>query len=217
VSMQVLHMSEASKELAEKTLVELRGSQYQIREKKRYKDTGKDLQSRFWVQDRDLIIKGCINGPSEVEEVPEGIKVLSAYGFHVERAKKALLTSGDDVGAAVEELGKTCFELSLSGASSSGEIQEALEDEKMALESIYSPEEFRIKIPGKIWELKLKLPYLLKYLPSASKTPQKKKDKSYDPFKDPKNCRFYFSGHCRYGSSCKKRHYNKNISSAVDD
>uniref|UniRef100_A0A0K2UZ34 Putative ATP-dependent RNA helicase DHX57 n=1 Tax=Lepeophtheirus salmonis TaxID=72036 RepID=A0A0K2UZ34_LEPSM len=218
VSMQVLHMSESSTQLAENTLVELRGSHFQIREKKRYKDTGRDLQNRFWVKDRDLIIKGFINGFSEREEVPKGLKVLDSYGFHSDRGRKALEISDGDVGSALELLGKECFKINYLNSDNISEIppelKEQMEDEKMALESIYSNQELKIKIPYKLWEIKVNCPYLLKYLPSTS---SERAQTSYAPFTDPKNCKFYLKGNCRYGATCKKKHYVKGSNPNVDD
>ncbi|CAB4056568.1 DHX57 [Lepeophtheirus salmonis] len=203
VSMQVLHMSESSTQLAENTLVELRGSHFQIREKKRYKDTGRDLQNR--------------------EEVPKGLKVLDSYGFHSDRGRKALEISDGDVGSALELLGKECFKINYLNSDNISEIppelKEQMEDEnkkkkKMALESIYSNQELKIKIPYKLWEIKVNCPYLLKYLPSTS---SERAQTSYAPFTDPKNCKFYLKGNCRYGATCKKKHYVKGSNPNVDD
>ena len=96
VDMQVLHMSDESKDLARKTLSELRGSNYQIRNSKTYKDTGGRLDRRFWVQDRQLLVRGLDEGNSEGEANDDSqfaLKKLTSYGFHPSRCTLALKDS----------------------------------------------------------------------------------------------------------------------------
>ena len=95
-------------------------------------------------------------------------------------------------------------------------MKEAKEDEKMALESIYA-DAFHEKIPGRVWEIKLKIPSLLKY---CQKTDQqlKKERESKQKAQDMKNvCQFFLRGHCKFGRKCFQKHIQPEKAQVVDD
>lgn len=107
VEMQVLHMSEESQTRVELALRELYGGQYQMRKAASYRDTGKGLDRRFWVRDRQLLVRGVElpgeaaakdeaggrGGGASSGEQGDGVsafamKKLEGCGFHPNRCEK---------------------------------------------------------------------------------------------------------------------------------
>ena len=174
----------------------------------------------------------------EDEDEGSGFRLqrLMSVGFHKSRCCDVLDRTNGDVGAALELLLSESFDLSLkltpdtnsrSGVngkdSKSGEYnssecaaveEELLEqrsDEKLALESIYG-ESFTEKLKSNVWELKLPLPHLLKYLPK-----EKKDLKVKDPKFDKKVCQYFLAGHCKFGRKCGKKHVQPVNTRATED
>ena len=96
------------------------------------------------------------------------------------------------------------------------EATEVMEDERMALAAIY-PEKFVERIPERLWEIKLNLPYLNKYLPLPERqfsTPSNKpiniehkgRDKAGPREENRLICRFFLNGHCKFGKRCRFKH-----------
>eukprot|EP00092_Neocalanus_flemingeri_P073805 GFUD01091162.1.p1 GENE.GFUD01091162.1~~GFUD01091162.1.p1 ORF type:complete len:1281 (+),score=425.03 GFUD01091162.1:331-4173(+) len=172
-----------------------------------------------------------------------GLQKLLAIGFHRSRCLEALGKTEGDVGAAVEVLMAESFDLKMriedSGSASDpedsncpgeivssdiaedaktvagdDELVEQRNDEKMALESIYESA-FTEKLVDKVWELRLPLEHLWKYLPGGKMDPKAKKEK--DPKLDKNVCQFFLAGHCRFGRRCYKKHVQPEGSRKVDD
>jgi ATP-dependent RNA helicase DHX57 len=151
------------------------------------------------------------------------IKKLESYGFHPSRCVEALSKANQDVGLAFELLMAECFGLfdlqpQVAASCSNPETDEK-EDEKMALESIYGEQAFAVKIPGKLWELTLNLPALLRLLTSdVGQKAKKSVQLSRAQLEKEKDvCQFFLRGHCKYGKKCYKKHVTPEKESYVDD
>jgi len=230
VEMQVLHMSQESQNRAESALNELRGGKYKVKDVKSYKDQGQRLENRFWVRDRQLLVRGVHVHDGEGEgggDVIDGedldgvsqfaVKKLEEYGFHTSRCVQALRDNDDDAGTALEALVEEGFG---SGQDLSEEVDADMlemydtmrEEEKLALESIYG-EAFVERIPNKVWEIKLELKALLKHLPKENKANPRK-----DHVVQPKDaCKFFWNGHCKFGRKCRQRHVQPEKVQKVED
>ena len=167
-----------------------------------------------------------------------GLQKLLGIGFHKSRCVSALARTDGDVGAALELIMAESFGLVVAGGGaeeSSGpgdivasdtvteeqvpvevdpDLLEQRNDEKMALESIYETL-FVEKIVGKVWELRLTLNHLLKYLPKEAK--QKTGAKNGDLKADKNVCPYFLAGYCRFGRRCYKKHVNKEQQRKADD
>eukprot|EP00090_Calanus_glacialis_P015911 TRINITY_DN25023_c0_g1_i1.p1 TRINITY_DN25023_c0_g1~~TRINITY_DN25023_c0_g1_i1.p1 ORF type:complete len:1347 (-),score=453.74 TRINITY_DN25023_c0_g1_i1:75-3920(-) len=97
-----------------------------------------------------------------------------------------------------------------------GDFIEQRNDEKMALESIYDTA-FTEKLLDKVWELRLPLEHLWKYLPGGKMDPKAKKDNEKDPRFDKNVCQFFLNGHCRFGRRCYKKHVQPEGKHKVED
>ena len=166
------------------------------------------------------------------QEMSFGLQKLLGVGFHKSRCVSALSSTDGDVGAALELLMAESFNLSFDDDEDTGpgeivcsnmdenldnehlemDLEEQKQDEKMALESIYETL-FTEKIPGKVWELRLTLKHLLKYLPKDNNISKKNSDKAED-----KNvCPYFLAGYCRFGRRCYKKHVKAETAQKVDD
>ena len=164
------------------------------------------------------------------------LQKLLGIGFHKSRCVEVLTQCDGDVGAALEQIMSDSFNLRRNKSSSPddgegpGEIvpsdyvenvtfgdhvddqdlKDQRNDEKMALESIYETV-FNEKLLDKVWEFRLPLDHLWKYLPQEKKAKENKK-------KEDKNlCKFFQAGHCRFGSRCYHKHVNPQQKTKTDD
>ena len=167
-------------------------------------------------------------------EISFGLQKLLSIGFHKSRCVSVLSRTDGDVGAALELLMAESFGLSFDEEEDTGtgpgeivssnmddnldnehfyqDLEEQKQDEKMALESIYESL-FTEKIPGKVWELRLTLKHLLKYLPKDKNIPKNNSEKPGD-----KNvCPYFLAGYCRFGRRCYKKHIKPETAQKVDD
>lgn len=131
------------------------------------------------------------------------------YGFHRDRCVLALQLHEGDIGQSLEYLLCSCFEMNLPNAKESisanfGDNLEAIiskrDEEKLALQCIYDTN-FEERIPNSVWFLNLKLPALDSVLEKLRPDPNPKQV-------TPNNnvCRYFKSGHCRYGKLCRYSH-----------
>ena len=171
-------------------------------------------------------------GDTGQRETSFGLQKLLSIGFHKSRCVSVLSRTDGDVGAALELLMTESFGLSSDededtcpGEIVSSNMEDNLEpdtfeqdlieqkqDEKLALESIYDTL-FTEKIPGKVWELRLTLKHLLKYLPKDNNTSKKNTEKAGE-----KNvCPYFLAGYCRFGRRCYKKHIKTEVAQQVDD
>ena len=243
VEMQKLHMSVENQELIKAALVDIRGDLdlkpatsywdsgrrldhgYWLKDNQLVVRGGVDyshLQAETDGADRDM-------APGETSF---GLQKLLGIGFHKSRCASVLSRTDGDVGAALELLMSESFGLASKveedtcpGEIISSNMQENLDknyseqdlldqrqDEKMAVESIYDTL-FTEKIPNKVWELRLTLKHLLKYLPKENNIPQKNADKTSD-----KNvCPYFLAGYCRFGRRCYKKHIKSGSTQKIDD
>ena len=245
VEMHKLHMSVENQELIKAALVDIRGDldlkkATSYWDSGRRLDHGywlKDNQLvvRGGVDYSQAQSEEIGGGETGQGETSFGLQKLLGIGFHKSRCISALSRTNGDVGAAVEHLMAESFGLSFyndventgPGEIVSSNMDENLEnenldmdlveqkqDEKMALESIYETL-FTEKIPGKVWELRLTLKHLLKYLPKDkdNNNPKKNSDKTGD-----KNvCPYFLAGYCRFGRRCYKKHLKTETAQKVDD
>ena len=156
------------------------------------------------------------------------LQKLLGIGFHKSRCVSALARTDGDVGAALELIMTESFDIGSSSGSddanddgpgpivasncvddhqleavSEQDLLDQRNDEKMALESIYESS-FTEKLVGKVWELRLTLEHLLKYLPQVKKS----SNKSIDNKNNKNVCPYFLAGYCRFGRRCYKRHVN---------
>ena len=173
-------------------------------------------------------------GETRPGETSFGLQKLLGIGYHKSRCVSVLSRTGGDVGAALELLMTESFGLSFDEEEDTGtgpgeivssnmddnldhehfdqNLEEQKQDEKMALESIYESL-FTEKIPGKVWELRLTLKHLLKYLPKDKNSEFKNSEKPGD-----KNvCPYFLAGYCRFGRRCYKKHVKPETAQKVDD
>lgn len=222
VEMQVLRMNEKTETQILKTLNELYGGQYQMKGPEQYANLGAPLDRRFWVREGRLRVTGLeLNRASDQTHSdlnPYAVQRLESYGFHTARLIPVLRATDGDVGAALEKLLSQCFPNSSDVAQplTPEELtmyREQKEDEKMALASIYR-EEFVEKIPEKLWVIELNVPFMTKFLPSASKNNDNRAARA----EKAKNvCPFFLRGYCKFGRRCNKAHVHAEKTENVDD
>ena len=241
VEMQKLHMTEQNQELIKAALLEIRGGELELREAGSYRDQGRRLEHGYWLKDNHLLVRGGTDYSmaGDTEEQTEhnsfALEKLLGIGFHKSRCIEVLDQCEGDVGAALEQIMTDSFNLRRSKDSSPeegegpGEIvpsnhvegvtaevdfQDLIDqrnDEKMALKSIYETV-FNEKLQDKVWEFRLPLDHLWKYLPQEKKAKDTKKKKD-----DKKICKYFEAGHCRFGSRCYLKHINPQQTSKTDD
>jgi ATP-dependent RNA helicase DHX57 len=188
------------------------------------------LDRRFWIHDRQLLVRGVENSGLEASVVHESpfansehvskfsLAKLTSFGFHTSRCAKALHEAKGDVGAALENLLTECFASEKEAATAErlteSEItffNEQKEDEKLALESIYG-EAFTERIAGKVWEIKLELGALEQYTKDEEKATKSRSKGSSD---EDGACQFFARGYCKFGKRCHKRHVQVYITCAL--
>ncbi len=98
-------------------------------------------------------------------EAAEGVntfalKKLQDCGFHPNRCIMALRETNGDVGLALEKLLTQCFnwnsddeDVDAYDDETLAKCQDAMEDEKTALEAIYG-DAFVERIPGRVWDIR---------------------------------------------------------------
>ncbi len=228
VEMQIIHMSSDAQARVEKTLQELYGGKYKMRDARSYRDAGGRLDRRFWVRDRQLLVRGVETGavgddsgpsPGDLPDGVDAFKVtkLEEFGFHRSRCIKTVQECEGDVGMALEQLLGEFLKVPTENPEEVDEdeakmFDEMKEDEKTALQSIYE-ENFVERVPGRVWEIRLKnlqgtKPYLRK-----DERPKPKVPKA-----DEKNvCKFFLRGHCKFGRKCRQKHIQPEKAQVVDD
>jgi len=170
-----------------------------------------------------------------------GLKRLTSLGFHSSRCTDALNRCNGDIGEATELLLREAFNLrckkedreesadreapgqiissdeiieECNGHTS--ELMEQRLDEKLALESIYGSA-FTEKIPDKVWELRLPLDHLHKYLPveegggpggggRRGKWNSRGGGRGQNRDGEKEVCPFFLRGYCKFGKRCRKAH-----------
>jgi len=200
---------------------------------------GKDFSQQLTVHP-----SGMEESSQQEAENSFGLQKLLGIGFHRSRCLEALGKTDGDVGGAMELLLAESFDLKTRiddmGSASDpedsycpGEIVsseftdnitvpcdddliEQRNDEKMALESIYESA-FTEKLVNKVWELRLPLEHLWKYLPGGKMDPKSKAKAEKDPKLDKNVCQFFLAGHCRFGRRCYKKHIQPEGKQRVDD
>lgn len=225
VEMQILHMSDQSQQSVIQMLKEIYGSGYILRDASNYKDAGQRIDRRFWIQDKLRVTNVMNFAASAEEQEPDdeimdefAIKKLESYGFHRSRCIEALKNA--NFGQAFETLMCDLFQLSFEKSDHIQAEDDPIEDEKVAIQSIYGEEALKEKIPGKLWELKLELPSLMEVV--IPKNDQKNSRRSNAVTrqmleKDPNVCQFFLRGHCKFGKRCYRKHVTPDKDEIIDD
>jgi len=164
----------------------------------------------------------CIEALDKTDgDVGAAIEIMMAESFDLMLRLKDTGSSSDPEDSICPGEIVSSNSISSDGRHNMDDIDEELieqrNDEKMALESIYETA-FTEKLTGKVWELRLPLEHLWKYLPGGKMDPKAKKDKDKkDPRFDKNVCQFFLNGHCRFGRRCYKRHVQPEGKQKVED
>lgn len=225
--LQVLRLSDASKNDIMETLRFIHGQTFQLGQKSHYKDMGTHLKKGYWEERGNLVVQS-VTDFSNIEksgcESMDRFKMLSilkleSYGFDKTHCLEALDHCKGDSDDALELLYKRYFSVRLHTDEirpdiSENEIKEMRSDELAALQSIYDNDVIEEKEAEKVWLLKFKIDHLLIYSESAQKKraqieKENRKKQAYGTgvSKAIAKCRnFVATGKCKYGTRCKFAH-----------
>ncbi|XP_008555927.1 putative ATP-dependent RNA helicase DHX57 [Microplitis demolitor] len=240
VELQTLRISEESERQLFNTLKHVYGPSFKLNDVSNFEDNKKSkLDGQYWMERGDLVIRGVVDYSSK-NPTPKGNAALTqrfasskleSYSFHPNHCLEALSHAEGDFGRALEILFEKYYQVKpVNTGDADGfseedlnDILEKRDDEKQALESIYS-EMFVEKIKNRLWLVKLKLDYLLrkKSDDSDDKTAKKNDRKNNNSNNSKRNdvCRLFVSGKCRFADRCKFLHQQpeqKKIETAVKE
>lgn len=210
------------------TLRFIRGQNFQLGQKSKYKEMGTRLTKGYWEERGNLVVQS-VSDYSRIEksgcESTDRSKIinlskLESYGFDINHCVEALEHCKGDTDSALELLYQQYFPSILNNDTktrpeiSENEAKEMRADEMDALKSIYEAGVFEEKEPNKVWLLKFKVDHLLIYSESEQKKralieqeEQKKKKFGAGPKKAIEKCRnFSTTGKCKYGNRCRFSH-----------
>ncbi|XP_014204817.1 putative ATP-dependent RNA helicase DHX57 [Copidosoma floridanum] len=212
VEMQTLRMSPESEKMLYEVLRSVFGPNYKLADISEFENKNSNLGKQYWLQRGNLVIKGFTDYSSRDNTVKSQEQIietfatskLESYNFHPSHCAEALSHTQGHLGKAlevlfckyygIENLPKKDF---IEGVDDN-DLREKRNDEKEALESIYS-DVFTEKIKNQVWEFQVKLNYLVE-------TDDEKVVKTKPKLQLNDICRLYLAGNCRYGIKCKFRH-----------
>lgn len=227
--LQVVRLSDGSKAEIMDTLRFIRGQNFQLGIKSKYKEMGTRLTKGYWEERGNLVVQS-VSDYTRIEktgcEATDRSKVinlskLESYGFDISHCIEVLDYCNNDTDLALEVLYRQYFPSIFDSANqvkpeiSENEAKEMRADEMDALKSIYENSDFfEEKEPNRVWLLKFKVDHLLIYSESEQKKRAKneqeqRKRQMYGTGakKTIEKCRnFATNGKCKYGNRCRFSH-----------
>lgn len=226
--LQVVRLSEVSRTEIMDTLRFIRGQNFQLGQKSKYKEMGTRLTKGYWEERGNLVVQSV----SEYSRIEKSgcdatdrsriinLSMLESYGFDLNHCMEALEHCKGDTDCALELLYRQYFPTILNNTNkpqpdiSENEVIEMRSDEMDALKSIYEANVIEEKEKNKVWLLKFKVDHLLIYSESEQKKraliqkeEQKRKMYGSGPKKAIDKCRnFKTTGKCKYGNKCRFSH-----------
>ncbi|CAO1440622.1 unnamed protein product [Diamesa tonsa] len=233
VEMQLLRLKEESQNMILSTLKSIYGDDFEFGKDSDYKDQGTRLKKGYWKDRGELIIQGgcdysfipTSNGESGEERMKlYALTKLESYGFHKRHCWECLSAFADNIDDSINLLydkyfpgKKQTVETDLTDETR----QEMMNDELEALQSIYVTE-FTEAEKNHIWQMKIKLDYLMIFSPSETKKEEKRKQlemelklqalhkekmRKKNPSGQLEKCRnMVEKGKCKYGDKCRFSH-----------
>lgn len=231
--LQLLRFNEDIQNHVLGTLKYLHGNDFELGKISDYKDFGSKIKSGYWKERGQLVIQGGCdysNVPNQGQSGDDRMRLyaimkLESYGFHRTHCNEVLDALDDNIDDSINLLYDKYFpgprkksEETVSVDLSSEELLEIRSDEKEALESIYDKLFYEIE-KNHIWQLKMRLDYLLEFSPSEQKKLEKRKQLEEEEklrqmlqLKQKKKtklekCRnMVEKGKCRFGKNCRFSH-----------
>lgn len=234
--LQVVRLSDASKQEIMETLRFIRGQTFQLGQKSKYKEMGSRLTKGYWEERGNLVVQsvsdvrieksGChLTDRSKIQNLSK----LESYGFDINHCVEALEHCNGDTQAALELLYRQYFPSIFNNTDkprpdiSEKEVNEMRSDEMDALKSIYEPNVIEEKERNRDWLLKFKVDHLLIYSESEQKKralieqEEEKKKRYGGPKKTIERCRnFLANGKCKYGNRCRFSHELESNKTSAD-
>lgn len=226
--LQIVRLSDGSKAEIMDTLRFIRGQNFQLGQKSKYKEMGTRLTKGYWEERGNLIVQS-VSDYSRLEksgcEVTDRSKIvnlsmLESYGFDLNHCVEALEHCKGETDSALELLYRQYFPSIFNNPDkikpeiSENEVNEMRSDEMDALKSIYESNVVEEKEHNRVWLLKFKVDHLLIYSESEqkkraliAKEEQKRKMYGSGPKKKIEKCKnFKATGKCKYGNKCRFSH-----------
>lgn len=227
--LQVVRLSDGSKVEIMDTLRFIRGQNFQLGIKSKYKEMGTRLTKGYWEERGNLVVQS-VSDYSRIEKTGcaaadrskiQNLSKLESYGFDISHCIEALDYCDNNTDLALQLLYRQYFPHILDNPNrvppeiSENEAKEMRLDEMDALKSIYENSDvIEEKEPNKVWLLKFKVDHLLIYSESEQKKRAKieqeqRKRHTYGTGakKTIDKCRnFVATGKCKYGNRCRFSH-----------
>ncbi|XP_076661533.1 putative ATP-dependent RNA helicase DHX57 [Halictus rubicundus] len=223
VELQTLRISEESERQLYDTLKHIYGSSFKLSDASEFENKKSNLEKQYWVERGNLVIKGIVDysskdiTPKTEEQITRQFAIvkLESYGFHQPHCIEALIHTKGDMGKALEILFSKYYmvENTVKNKASSNvdttDFLERRQDEKEALESIYE-EMFTEKIKNQIWNVQVKLDYLVRNNDIEQEVRQIKLQ--HEKEKEKKEvCKLFIHKKCKFGKKCRFLHQQPQV------